>query len=353
MVNKELSPSTFIGVRGRGIISFGSGQPDLPPPRKVLECKAEYGDFKYGLIAGRLELRESLAQEFKKFKATKENFVVTNGASESLDLAFRAICKPKDKILLHVPYYYSYKPLVELNHFVPSFVKTNKGKIDIEDFEGKVHDVKAVLINSPSNPTGRVQDIKTLKIIEKVTQDLKIPLISDEVYKDLIYERENYMLSGSQVITINSFSKTFSMCGARVGYLYSKNNSIINNVIQLKTITSMNTNILAQRMAYYATKVPKSFIESHVKIWKQRRDFIYMRMNELGLDVWKPEGAFYILPKIKNPQKFVREMFKKHKVITYLGEWFGAGDRVRFSYALNMKEIEEGLKRVERYLKEN
>ncbi len=299
MVNKDLSPSMFIGVRGRGIISFGSGQPDLPPPKKVLECKAEYGDFKYGLIAGRLELRESLAQEFKKFKATKENFVVTNGASESLDLAFRAICKPKDKILLHVPYYYSYKPLVELNHFVPSFVKTNKGKIDIEDFEGKV------------------------------------------------------MLSGSQVITINSFSKTFSMCGARVGYLYSKNNSIINNVIQLKTITSMNTNVLAQRMAHYATKVPRSFIESHVKIWKQRRDFIYRRMNELGLDVWKPEGAFYILPKIKNPQKFVWEMFKKHKVITYLGEWFGAGDRVRFSYALNIKEIEEGLKRVERYLKDN
>ncbi|MBI2558435.1 aminotransferase class I/II-fold pyridoxal phosphate-dependent enzyme [Candidatus Woesearchaeota archaeon] len=353
MVNKELSPSMFIGVRGRGIISFGSGQPDLPPPKKVLACKAGYDDFKYGLIAGRRELRESLAQEFKKFKATKEDFIVTNGASESLDLAFRAICKPKDKILLHVPYYYSYKPLIEMNHFVPSFVKTNKGKIDIEDFEGKVHDVKAVLINSPSNPTGRLQDIKTLKIIEKVTQDLKIPLISDEVYKDLIYERENYMLSGSQVITINSFSKTFSMCGARVGYLYSKNSGIINKVIQLKTITSMNTNILAQRMAYHATKVPKSFIDSNVKIWKQRRDIIYERMLELGLDVWKPEGAFYILPKIKNPRKFVREMFKKHKVITYLGEWFGADDRVRFSYALDTKEIEEGLKRVGKYLKKN
>ncbi len=350
MANKEISPSTFIGVRGRGIISFGSGQPDLPPPKKVLDCKPGYDDFKYGLIAGNLELRESLAQEFKKFKAAKEDFVVTNGASESLDLAFRAICRPKDKILLHVPYYYSYKPLIEMNHFVPSFVKTNKGKIDIEDFEGKVHDAKAVLINSPSNPTGRVQDIKTLKIIEKVTQDLNIPLISDEVYKDLIYERENYMLSGSQVVTINSFSKTFSMCGARVGYLYSKNSAIINKVTQLKTITSMNTNVLAQRMAYRATKVPKSFIDSNVKIWKQRRDIIYERMLELGLDVWKPEGAFYILPKIKNPQKFVWEMFKKHKVITYPGEWFGAGDRVRFSYALGIKEIEEGLKKVRKYL---
>ena len=350
MVNKELSPSMFIGVRGKGIVSFGSGQPDLPPPKSVLECKADYNDFKYGLIAGRLELRESLSEEFKKFKAAKEDFVITNGASEALDLTFRAILKPKDRILFHVPYYYSYKPLAEMNHLAPSFVKTNKGKIDIEDFEEKIHDVKAVLINSPSNPTGRVQDIKTLKIIEKITQDLDMPLISDEVYKDLIYERENYMLSGKQVITINSFSKTFSMCGARVGYLYSNNSSIINKVIKMKTITSMNTNILAQRMAYHATKAPKSFVKSHVKIWKQRRDFIYGKMLELGLDVWKPEGAFYILPKIKNPRKFVLDMFKKYKVITYLGEWFGVDDRVRFSYALDIKEIEEGLNRVKKYL---
>jgi len=353
MLSKNLSPSMFIGVRGKGIISFGSGQPDLPPPKKVLECGAEYEDFRYGLIAGREDLRESIAEEFKKFKAAKEDFVITNGASEALDLAFRAICTPKDKVLLHVPYYYSYKPLVEMNHFVPSFVQTHKGKIDIDDFEEKVHGVKAVLINSPSNPTGRIQDIKTLKFIEKMTRDLNLPLISDEVYKDLIYERKNYMLSGDHVVTINSFSKTFSMCGARVGYLYSNDRAIVDRVIQFKTYTSMNTNILAQRMAYYATKVPKSFIDSHVKIWKRRRDLIYKRMLELELDVWKPEGAFYILPKIKNPRKFVWEMFKKYKVITYLGEWFGVNDRVRFSYALDINKIEEGLKRVGKYLKKN
>lgn len=352
-MDKEMSPSMFIGVRGNGIISFGSGQPDLPPPKRVLECRPCYGDFKYGLVAGREELRESLAAEFKKFRAKKEDFVITNGASEALDLAFRAICKPKDKVLLHVPYYYSYKPLLEMNNFVPSFVQTRKGKIDMDEFEEKVHDVQAVLINSPSNPTGRVQDIKALKVIEKITQDMDIPLISDEVYKDLIYERENYMLSGSHVVTINSFSKTFSMCGARVGYIYSNDRAIVDRVIKFKTITSMNTNILAQRMAYHATKTPKSFIDSHVKIWRQRRDLIYSRMLELGLDVWKPEGAFYILPKIKNPGKFVREMFKKYKVITYLGEWFGINDRVRFSYALDIDKIEEGLKRVGKYLKKD
>ena len=350
MTTKNLSPSMFIGVRGNGIISFGSGQPDLPPPDEVLSCKAEYNDFKYGLIAGQPELREGLAKEFKKFNATKDDFVITNGASEALDLAFRAICKPGDKVILHTPYYYSYKPLVEMNHFALVLIQTHKGKIDVDDFEKKVHGANAVLINSPSNPTGRIQDIKTLQFIEKITQDLDIPLLSDEVYKDLIYERENYMLSGNHVVTINSFSKTFSMCGARVGYLYSNDRSIVDKAIELKTHTSMNTNVLAQRMANYALKAPKEFVESQVKVWRERRDIIYEGMCKLGLDVWKPEGAFYILPKIKNPRDFVWNMFKKHNVITYLGEWFGADDRVRFSYALDVEKIEEGLKRVGGYL---
>ncbi|MBI2208713.1 pyridoxal phosphate-dependent aminotransferase [Candidatus Woesearchaeota archaeon] len=347
---QRLSPSMFIGVRGKGIISFGSGQPDLPPPKEVLSCAADYDDFKYGLIAGQTDLREGLAHEFRKFNASKDDFVVTNGASEALDLTFRAIGNPKDKILLHAPYYYSYKPLIELNHMTPLFVKTDKGKIDIDDFADKAHEAKAVLINSPSNPTGRIQEIKTLKRIEKITHDLGIPLVSDEVYKDLIYERENYMLSGSHVVTINSFSKTFAMCGARVGYLYSNDRSIVDKAIELKTHASMNTNVLAQRMAYYALKTPKEFVESQVKIWKSRRDIIYEGMCKLGLDVWKPEGAFYILPKVKSPRDFVWNMFKKHKVITYLGEWFGAKDRVRFSYALDAGKIEEGLKKVETYL---
>ena len=115
----------------------------------------------------------------------------------------------------------------------------------------------------------------------------------------------------------------------------------------------MNTNLLGQKMAFCATKAPKKYIKSQVRVWKMRRDIIYQGMLELGLDVWRPEGAFYILPKIKNPRKFVMDMFKKHKVITYLGEWFGADNRVRFSYALDVEKIEEGLKRVGKYLKQN
>ena len=118
----------------------------------------------------------------------------------------------------------------------------------------------------------------------------------------------------------------------------------------MKTHTSMNTNILGQEMAFEATKVPRSFIDKQLKIWKERRDLIYNGLMELGFELQKPEGAFYVLPKVKNPNEFVLKMFKKYKVITYLGDWFGAPDRVRFSYALDTNKIEEGLRRINKYL---
>ncbi|MBU1704887.1 MAG: pyridoxal phosphate-dependent aminotransferase [Nanoarchaeota archaeon] len=341
------SPSIFIGVQGNGYISFGSGQPDLPPPKEVYDILPTYRSFKYGLVQGQENLRSELTKEVPRSR--KENFVITNGASEALDLVFRTF-NPKDKILLHKPYYYSYLPLLTMNHLEPVFTETCAGKIDLDDFDSKVRDCKAVLINSPSNPTGRVQDVSTLKKIEKLCADLDITIISDEVYKDLIYERENYMLSGNHVVTINSFSKTFGMCGFRVGYMYSNDQKIVDKAIEMKTHTSMNTNILGQEMAFEALKVPKEYISKQVKIWEERRDFIYKGLTDLGLELWKPEGAFYVLPKVKEAEKLVWDLYKKEKVITYLGDWFGAPGRLRLSYALDIEKIEEGLKRIRKIL---
>src|SRR3989338_4532156 len=339
------SPAIFIGVQGNGFISFGSGQPDLPPPDRVFSILPNYRQFKYGLVQGQENLRQALSAEYKG--STKDNFVITNGASEALDLTFRALCKPGDKILLHKPYYYSYVPMIRLSHIEPVFTETEAGKIDIDDFDKKVRGCKAVLINSPCNPTGRVQEISTLKQIEKLCADLKITIISDEVYKDLIYERENYMLHGDHVVTVNSFSKTFAMCGYRVGYLYSNDMPIVENVVEEKTHTSMNTCNIAQEMAYEAMQAPPEYIKEQVKIWKERRDVIYAGLQKLGLELEKPEGAFYVLPKIKNPADALWTLYSKYKVITYLGEWFGADDRIRLSYALDIDKIEEGLKRIE------
>ena len=353
MKKLKLSPSIFIGVSGKNIISFGSGQPDLSPPKRVFKVMSRFKDFKYGLIQGNLNLREALSKQYPK--STANNFVITNGASEAIDLVLRVISKikikdKKNKILLPRPYYYSYPFLVKFAGMEPVYTDLIDGRIDFNDLKKKIKDCKAVIINSPSNPTGRIESIETLKKIEKLTNNLGIYVLSDEVYKDLIYIRENYLIKGPRVITVNSFSKTYNMCGLRIGYLWSLDKKLVEGVIDIKTHTSMNTNILGQEMAYESLKTSKKFIDKQVSIWKERRDFIYNGLSDMGLDLWKPEGAFYVLPKIKNSKKFVYDMFEKYKVITYPGEWFGVDDRVRFSYALDINNIKQGLSRVKKYL---
>jgi len=336
------SPSVFIGKQGDGIISFGSGQPDLPPPKQATEKLDVRQDLRYGLIQGETPLREALAAEYPT--STAANFIITNGASEALDLIFRSF--GSGRVLLPRPYYYSYPPLVELSGMEPVFTDLNEGRIDLSDFEKKVGDCRLVLINSPSNPTGRIESIETLKTIEQITQKLGVYIISDEVYKDLIYERGNYLINGHNVITVNSFSKTYAMCGVRVGYLWSPNQELVDKMIEIKTHTSMNTNLVGQDMALRAMEAPVSYIEGQLAVWTRRRDLIYAGMKDLGFELWKPQGAFYILPKVERPREFVSRLYTDYQVITYLGEWFGAPDRIRLSYALDEAEIEEGLIRI-------
>lgn len=344
---KLKSPADFIGKQSADVISFGSGQPDLPPPAAAFEGINIHRDLRYGLIQGELKLREALSHGYPG--STAANFVITNGASEALDLVFRAW--GKGKVLLPRPYYYSYLPIVKMAGMTPVFTDLVEGRIDIDDFKKKIRGCTAVLINSPSNPTGRVEAIETLKEIEKITAKLGVTVVSDEVYKDLIYERENYPIKGKHVVTINSFSKTYCMCGLRVGYLWTADRKIVENICEMKTHTSMNTNLVGQDIALSTMAAPKVYIEDQRKIWKARRDFIYKGLQDLGFSLWRPEGAFYVLPKCKNPRKFVSTLYEDFKVITYLGEWFGAPDRIRLSYALDVKRMEEGLGRIRAAMK--
>lgn len=345
------SPAFFIGkgVGDKKLISFGSGQPDLPPPPSAFATLHSFKGFKYGSVQGELPLREAIAREYPH--ATADQIVVTNGASEAIDLVLRAIAVPHGKVALPRPYYYSYPHNVVLAGMTPVYYDLDEGKIDFETFKKTVKDCRAVLINSPSNPTGTVQDVATLKRVEKLCDELGIYILSDEVYKDLIYVRENYLLSGKHVVTINSFSKTYAMCGYRLGYFHTYDKKIVKDVVEMKSHTSMNTSTASQAMGLAAMKERNTYVATHVPIWEERRDMIYKGMRQLGLELWRPEGAFYILPKFKQPTRAMHDLYYNYDIITYDGTWFGAPKRLRFSYALDVAKIEEGLDRVGTFLK--
>ena len=337
------SPSIFIGKQSDEVISFGSGQPDLPPPREATDSLNIRHDLRYGLIQGEIELRHALADEYPT--SNENNFVITNGASEALDLIFRSIAP--GKVLIPSPYYYSYPHIVRFAGMEPVFTTLVDGRIDLDDFEKKLDGCKAVLINSPSNPTGRVEQIETLKRIETLTADRGIYVISDEVYKDLIYERENYLINGEHVITVNSFSKTYAMCGVRVGYLWSRDQALVERTIEVKTHTSMNTNLVGQDMALRAMSAPQEYIDKQLEIWRRRRRLMIDGLRDIGFSLWEPEGAFYVFPTCPRARDFVEHLFLAHKTIVYLGEWFGDAGHIRLSYALDEKDILRGLERID------
>ena len=337
------SPAVFIGKQSDDVISFGSGQPDLPPPREATEALNIRQDLRYGLIQGELELRRALAGEYPTSSA--DSFVITNGASEALDLIFRSIAP--GKILFPRPYYYSYPHIARYAGMEIEYTDLVDGRIDIEDFERRLPGCKAVLINSPSNPTGRIERIETLKRIEALTADRGIYIISDEVYKDLIYERENYLIKGEHVITVNSFSKTYAMCGVRVGYLWSLDQDLVNRTMEIKTHTSMNTNLVGQDMALRAMSAPSGYIDEQLAIWRRRRELMISGLRDIGFRLWEPEGAFYVFPTFAKPKELVERLYLDHRTIVYLGDWFGAPDHIRLSYALDESLIERGLGRID------
>lgn len=349
MNERIASPSFFIGRGDDTLISFGSGQPDMPPPVQAFDILKKYDGFKYGLVQGEEALRAQVAALYPH--ATADDIIITNGASEAIDLVLRAISISGGKVLLPRPYYYSYPFNVRFAGMEPIYYDLDeKGKIDYEVFAKLAPQARAVLINSPSNPTGTVQEVETLKKIEALCEQLGVYVISDEVYKDIIYVRENYLLQGPRVVTVNSFSKTYAMCGLRVGYIYSDNKELIRDAIEMKTHTAMNTSIVGQCMALAALSAPQSYIAHNLETWKERRNLMYGGMRELGLELYEPEGAFYVLPTFKDSGRTVSDLYYTYKVITYDGEWFGAPGRVRFSYAVDAEKIQEGLRRLKIFL---
>lgn len=357
-MQKIESASFFIGRNDPDVISFGSGQPDLPPPPKIFTVLPKYTFFKYGPIGGQPNLKEALAQ--RHIGTMANEFVITSGASEAIDLTLRVIAGARlesfsGRVLLFRPYYYSYPFNVKFAGMETVYSDMDNGRINLEDFRKKIVGCKAVIVNSPANPTGRVELPDTLRAIEKITRELGVKLIFDNVYKDLVYDGEHYRPTGEHVILIDSFSKSYAMCGLRVGFLHSPDKQFIKDVIEMKVHTLMNTDTMAQDMAHAAVISADNYVKEMRDIWRGRRDVIYEGLIKLGLDLWKPEGAFYVFPKVpdNDSARAVSELYFKHNVIVYDGAWFGAPGRIRLSYALNKEKIEEGLERIGAWLKES
>jgi len=295
------------------VISLGIGQPDFDTPQPAIEGNVDalkknithYAPTRG--IPALLEQIERKAKQFNKIDLNwKENIIVTNGGSQALSLAFASLFNPGDELILSSPNFISYFYLtVFFGVKLIEIRRKDDFSLDLNTIKQKVNaKTKAILINSPNNPTGHVMSREELYELIEIIKKNDLYLISDEVYENYTYDGSKHISPASiegmfeRTITLNAMSKLFSATGFRLGYVIAKK-QIIDLMENYHQYTVAGTNHPAQYGFLEALKMDIAFFNNILKSFDERRLFTYKRLEEIGFDVIKPKGAFYIMPSIK------------------------------------------------------
>ena len=335
-------------------INLGIGEPDFNVPENIKQAmkdSIDENDTHYTPNKGYIELREAIVKKFKKdndIKTNPDNIIVTVGASEALYMCAQAFIEKGDEVLLPNPSFLSYEACINLagGKIVPvDCTMENEFKLKSEDvLENITKDTKAIMLNSPSNPTGAVMEKDDIKAIADLSMDNDFLIISDEIYEKIIYDKKHYSPAkySDNVITLNGFSKTYAMTGLRIGYL-TANENYTEDLLKIHQYNIACASTTAQRGALEALTGPQNEVEKMVNEFKNRRDLIVARLNNMGYETVNAEGAFYVFPKIEE-ENFVQKAAKSG-VITVPGAAFGSNGKghVRMSYANSYENIEKAM----------
>ena len=385
----SISPSITLEITGKAnelkakgvnVMSFAAGEPDFNTPRNIIEAaiKAmDNGYTKYTKTAGIVELRKAICKklhEENNLNYSEEQIVVSTGAKQCLANTFLAILNKGDEVILQNPCWVSYTELIKLADGVPVIVNCDENdgyKLSAKNIEKAVTSkTKAILLNSPHNPTGIVYNKNELEEIAEIAKKYNLIIISDEIYEKLIYDGEEHVSIASlsedayeRTIVINGLSKTYAMTGWRVGYTASST-KLAKVMSSVQSHMTSNVCSISQYAALEALTGPQESINMMKNAFEERRNFM---MNKLeGIDevsFIKPQGAFYIMVnityfigrsingvKINNSIEFAKILLEEEKVAVIPGAAFGLESYIRLSYATSMGVIEEGLDRIKSFL---
>jgi len=353
------------------VISLGIGQPDFPTPQPAIEGNINALNKKFTYYAPTRGIPELLQQLENKLKAVnnidtmwKDNIMLANGGSQALSLTFASIFNPGDEIIINSPNFISYFYLSSFFDLkVIEIERKNDFSPDIEKIKDSISEkTKAILINSPNNPTGYSLDPNELEEIVEIVKNNDLYLISDEVYENYLYDGNKHTSPASlkdmfeRTITINAMSKLYSATGFRLGYV-AANKEIIDTMEKYHQYTVAGTNHAAQYGFLEALKMDNSFFNDILKNFDKRRLLAYNRLSEMGFEVVKPKGAFYIMPKINNSKltgaEFSKRVMKDQAVAIVPGNVFGSYSEymLRMSYATKLEKLEEAMNRIEKFMR--
>ncbi|OGQ07492.1 MAG: aspartate aminotransferase [Deltaproteobacteria bacterium RIFCSPLOWO2_12_FULL_40_28] len=366
-------------AQGIDVVSFGAGEPDFDTPDNIKQAAIDAiknGFTKYTAVGGIDELKEAIIHKIKtdlEINYSKQEILISNGGKHSLYNIAQVLFEEGDEVIIPAPYWVSYPDQVLLNDAQPIFVETTDQthfKILPEQLEKAItQKTKAFILNTPSNPTGTAYSRDELLNLAKVLEKHKIFCIADEIYDKIVYNGFKHVSIASLspamkelTLIVNGASKAYSMTGWRMGYAAGPE-KIIAAMAKVQGQVTSNVCSITQKACVEAFKGSQNFIAKMVSEFEKRRDMIVDGLNAIpGICCFKPQGAFYVFPNIqglygkKTPQhgliesadSFANYLLQDEKVVVVPGEGFGAKDYMRLSYASSLKNIEEGLKRIQR-----
>lgn len=356
---------------GEDVCSFSAGEPDFDTPthiRAAAKKALDEGKTRYGPAAGEAGLRKAIAEKLlrdNQLAYNADNIIVTNGGKQSLYNLIMALIEAGDEVIIPAPYWLSYPEMVTLAGGTSVIVNTsleNQYKITPEQLEAAITPkTKLFVLNSPSNPTGIVYTPEEIAALAEIVVEKDILVVSDEIYEKILYDgaiHRSIASFGPEIfqrsIISNGFAKAFSMTGWRVGYIAGPV-EIVKAMTKIQGHSTSNVCTFAQYGAIAALESPQDCIEEMVKAFSERRQYILERVRAIpGLNCPTPNGAFYVFIDISQTglksRDFCQKLLETQKVAAIPGIAFGADDCIRLSYATDLKTIEKGFDRIDKFI---
>jgi len=363
-------------AESKDVISLGPGEPDFSSPPNIIRAAKRALDKKmthYSPVAGRADFKEAVIKKLRKdngIEASPENIIVTCGSTEAILLTLIATVDPGEGVMVPDPGFLSYTPTVEVLNGMPitiPLVEEEGFQLNVDVMKKRVikKKTRAIIINTPSNPTGTVFRRKVLEEVADFAVENNLLVISDEAYEKLVYGDAKHVSIGSlngmenYVMTMQSFSKTYAMPGFRLGYACGPAD-IVGAMTKLHIFSSLCAPTVSQVAGIEALRGPQGAVERMRREYDRRRRMIVRRCNEIpGMRCSEPEGAFYVFPNTKSfgmsSYDFSMKLLKDARVATIPGTEFGPGGEgyIRLSYATAYGKIEKAMDRIERMIRKS
>lgn len=369
-------------AQGKDVVGFGAGEPDFNTPENICEAAIKAikdGFTKYTPASGTNELKAAISKKFKEFNGldyATDQIVISNGGKHSLTNIFTALINPGDEVIIPAPFWLSYPEIVKLAGGVPVIVTTTKEqnfKLTAEDLVAAVTDkTKALVLNTPNNPTGMLYTEEELRAIAKVAVEKDFYVVADEMYEMLVYGEQKHISIASlgkdiydRTITCSGLAKSYAMTGWRIGYTGSSK-EIAKMMGSVQSHQTSNPNSIAQKAAVEALTGPQDSVEKMHAEFDKRRKYMYKRICDMDLlDALEPMGAFYVFvdgsavfgksykgTKIESVPQMADILINEYNTAIVPCADFGFPDCFRLSYAISIEQIEKGLDRIESFIKE-